>query len=100
MLPSFIHDFPSQRVVFAEGAVARIADEVARLGLTRALVVATPGSGARLGSSIVERLGVCAAGLHAQAVIHVPKPAAEVGLAAARAARADGLVAAGGGAAI
>jgi maleylacetate reductase len=100
MLSSFIHDLPSQRVVFAPGAVARIADEVARLGLARVLVVATPGSGARLGVRIVESLGVCGAGLHAQAMIHVPRPVAEAGLAAARAAGADGLVAAGGGAAI
>ena len=32
--------------------------------------------------------------------MHVPKPVAEAGLAAARDARADGVVAAGGGAAI
>jgi len=100
MLPSFTHDIPSQRVVFAPGAVVRVADEVARLGLARTLVVATPGSGARLGARIVESLGVCSAGLHAQAMIHVPKPVAEAGVAAARAANADGLVAAGGGAAI
>jgi maleylacetate reductase len=100
MLASFTQDIPSQRVVFAPGAVARVGDEAARLGLARALVVATPGSGARLGARVVETLGVCAAGLHAQAMIHVPKPVADAGLAAARAANADGLVAVGGGAAI
>jgi maleylacetate reductase len=100
MLPSFVHDIQPQRVVFAPGAIARIADEAARLGMSRALVVATPGSGARLGGRIVDGLGDRAAGLHAQAMIHVPKPVAQAGLAAARAANADGLVAAGGGAAI
>src|SRR6266480_2463468 len=95
---SFVHDLPAQRVVFAPGAVVRIADEAARLGLNRALVIATPGSGARLGGQLVEILGARAAGLHAQAVLHVPKPVAEAGVAAARGA--DGLVAAGGGAAI
>jgi maleylacetate reductase len=45
-------------------------------------------------------LGARAVGLHAQAAVHVPKAVAESGLAAARAVRADGLVAAGGGAAI
>ena len=64
----------------------------------RALVIATPGSGARLGARLVDILGTRAAGLHAQAVVHVPKAVAEAGLAAA--ADADGLVAAGGGAAI
>jgi maleylacetate reductase len=100
MLSSFVHDLPSQRVVFAPGALARVADEAARLGLNRALVIATPGSGVRLGKRIVENLAGRAAGLHAQAVMHVPKPVADAGLAAARDAKADGLVAAGGGAAI
>ena len=43
MSAAFIHDVPSQRVVFAAGAVARIGDEAARLGMSRALVIATPG---------------------------------------------------------
>jgi maleylacetate reductase len=98
MVAPFIHELQPQRVVFAPGAVARVADEAARLGMNRALVIATPGSGARLGTRLVEILGERAVGLHAQAVIHVPKPVAEAGVAAARAA--DGLVAAGGGAAI
>jgi maleylacetate reductase len=96
----FTHDIPTQRVVFAPGALARIGDEVARLGVSRALVIATPGSGARLGTRIVDILGARAAGLHAQAVVHVPKAVADAGLAAAQASKADGLVAAGGGAAI
>jgi len=62
--------------------------------------VVTPGSGARLGKDIAALLGTRAAGLHAHAVVHVPIAVAEAGLAAARDARADGLVAAGGGAAI
>src|SRR3989449_6638272 len=95
---SFVHALPGQRVVFAPGAVARVADEAARLGFNRALVIATPGSGARLGGRLVEILGARAAGLHAQASLHVPKPVAEAGVAAARGA--DGLVAARGGAAL
>jgi maleylacetate reductase len=98
MVASFVHDIQGQRVVFAPGAVARVADEAARLDLNRALVIATPGSGARLGSRIVDILGPRAAGLHAQAALHVPKAVAEAGVAAARGA--DGLIAAGGGAAI
>jgi maleylacetate reductase len=100
MVASFIHDIPSQRVVFAPGAVARVAEEAARLGINRALVIATPGSGARLGQRLVDILGARAAALHAQAVVHVPKAVADAGLAAARTTQADGLVAAGGGAAI
>jgi maleylacetate reductase len=99
-MTSFTHDVPPQRVVFAAGAVLRTAEEAARLNFSRALIVATPGSGARLGQKIVDLLGARAAGLHAQAVVHVPKTVAAAGLEAARAKDADGLVAVGGGAAI
>jgi len=98
--PSFTHDVSPQRVVFAPGALARIGEEAERLKFSRALVVATPGSGARLGEKIIGLLGARAVGLHAQAVIHVPKAVAEAGLFAAREAKADGLIAAGGGSAI
>jgi maleylacetate reductase len=100
MTSAFTHDLPLQRVVFAPGAIVRVPDEVARLGLSRALVIATPGSGARLGERLLGLLGTRAAGLHARAVVHVPKPVADAGVTAARDAKADGVVAAGGGAAI
>jgi maleylacetate reductase len=99
-MTSFTHDVPPQRVVFASGALTRVADEAARLNIGRALVVATPGSGARLGKKVGELLGARTVGLHAQAVVHVPKAVAEAGLAAARENNADGLIAVGGGAAI
>jgi maleylacetate reductase len=97
---AFTHDVLPQRVVFAAGAVLRTAEEAERLNFSRALVVATSGSGARLGQKVIDLLGGRVAGLHAQAVLHVPKVVAAVGLEAARAANADGLVAVGGGAAI
>jgi maleylacetate reductase len=97
---AFTHDVPPQRVVFAAGALARVGDEAARLNFSRALVIATPGSGARLGQKVVELLDARAVGLHAQAVIHVPKAVANAGLQAARESKADGLVAVGGGSAI
>jgi maleylacetate reductase len=97
---AFTHDVPPQRVVFASGALTRVAQEAERLNIGRALIVATPGSGARLGNKVSDILGTRAIGLHAQAVIHVPKAVAETGLKAARETKADGLVAVGGGAAI
>jgi hypothetical protein len=33
MTPSFTHDVPSQRVVFASGALTRVGEEAERLGL-------------------------------------------------------------------
>jgi maleylacetate reductase len=100
MSTPFVHDLPPQRVVFAAGGVQRVAEEAERLAMRRALVVATPGSGTRLGQQVVGLLGARAAGLYAEAVVHVPKPVAEGGLAATREAKADGLVAVGGGSAI
>ena len=97
---AFTHDVPPQRVVFASGAINRVGDEAAQLKIERALVVATPGSGARLGQKVSDLLGARAVGLHAQAVMHVPKAVAEAGLKAARANNADGLIAVGGGSAI
>lgn len=100
MGPAFTHDVPPQRVVFASGGLGHISAEAQRLAISHALVVATPGSGARLGRRVVELLAARAAGLHAQAVVHVPKNVAEAGVATACASKADGLVAVGGGAAI
>jgi maleylacetate reductase len=96
----FIHDAPTQRLVYAPGAIARVTEEAARLGMERALVVATPGSGARLGAHVKDLLGALAAGLHAHAVIHVPREIAAAGLQATKEADADGLIAVGGGSAI
>src|SRR5215216_5343316 len=100
MIAPFIHDIPSQRIVFAPGAVGQVADETTRLGMARALVIATPGSGAKLGARVRDLLGARAAGLHAQAVIHVPRAIAAAGVQAAQAVNADGLVVVGGGSAI
>ena len=98
MTASFVHEIQSQRVVFAAGAIARVADEAARLGMGRALVIATPGSGARLGARLVEfwvrarpgcmrrRWSTCRRRWRKRASQRRPD--------------ADGLVAAGGGAAI
>jgi maleylacetate reductase len=100
MVPAFVYSAPTQRVVFGAGALGRLAEELERIGLHRVLVVATPGGGTRLGARLVALLGARTVGLHAEAVIHVPRSVAEAGLAAARERSADGVVAVGGGSAI
>src|SRR5260370_270221 len=63
----FVHDVPQQRVVFAPGAVARVAEEAARLKFARALVIATPDSGARLRARTTDQPCRRACGRHAVA---------------------------------
>jgi maleylacetate reductase len=100
MTAPFVHDVPAQRVVYRTGAVSLIGDEVDRLRLRRLLIVATSGSGVRLGSRVRDLLGDRAVELHAEAVMHVPRRVAVGGVAAVRKAQADGIVAVGGGSAI
>jgi maleylacetate reductase len=100
MVPAFVYNPPTQRVVFGAGSLGRLAEEIERIGLQRVLVVATPGGGARLGDRLVALLGARTVGVHAEAVIHVPRSVAEIGLATARERNADGVVAVGGGSAI
>jgi len=90
--------FPS-RVVFGAGSVARLPQEVEKLGARRALVLSTPGRAAdvkRLAATLGERY----AGLYDKAVRHVPIEVAEDARRAAQAANADCCVAVGGGSTI
>src|SRR5262249_59525309 len=84
--------------VRGRGARARGGGGGGGRGWTRAGGTAPREGGPRLGGGLVEILGAGGGGLHAQASLHVPKPVAEAGVAAARGT--DGLIAAGGGAAI
>ena len=38
----FVYDMPAHRVIFERGSIARLPEEVKRLGASRALVVSTP----------------------------------------------------------
>lgn len=98
MVPSFIHTALPARVVFGAGALARLADELAQLGITRAMVLTTPQR--RRGEAVVAALGAKAAGLFAEATMHTPVEVTERALAAVTEHSADGLVAIGGGSTI
>jgi maleylacetate reductase len=96
---SFTSNLGCARVVFGSGAVARLADEIASLGLSRVLVVCTPRRRA-LAERLTAELGNRACGIFAEAQEHVPD---DVAVAARRAldhAGADGVLALGGGSAI
>ncbi|MER6672738.1 maleylacetate reductase [Streptomyces sp. NPDC000983] len=84
------------RVVFGAGRSARLTDEVAALGLDRVLVLSTPGQ-RELARQVADGLGDRAAGVFAEARMHVPAETAAAACAVAAELGADGCVAVGGG---
>jgi maleylacetate reductase len=89
------------RVLFDAPAAATVADEVARLKLSRVLLVRSPGDrSAREAQSIAAALGDLLSATFADALVHVPIETLEACVAAHTEAHADGIVAIGGGSAI
>jgi len=84
------------RVVFGQGTVATLADEAARLGSTRVLVLSTPEQ-RDLAAMAVDLLGERAAGIFAGARMHVPVHVVREARAVADQLNADGFVTIGGG---
>ncbi|MFD1560955.1 maleylacetate reductase [Paraburkholderia silviterrae] len=95
----FVYQGTPSRVVFAWGALATLPAEVERLGARRALILSTPEQRA-LADQVAQVLGERAAGVHAQAVMHVPVEVAHAARDAAAALDADCCVAVGGGSTI
>jgi maleylacetate reductase len=87
------------RVVFGAGSLSRLPDEVAALGLTRVLVLCSPEQEVT-GKQVAAALGDRAAGMLAEARMHVPIEVAHRARALAAELGADGCVAVGGGSAI
>ncbi|MDI3406236.1 maleylacetate reductase [Streptomyces cavernicola] len=98
-MSSFVYDALPMRVVFGSGSLARVADEVERLGLQRVLVLCTPQQ-RELADQVAELLGNRAAGVFDQARMHVPVETVEAAGTVAVDLEADGWVAAGGGSTI
>jgi maleylacetate reductase len=92
----FTYETLPGRVLFGAGCLERLADEVAKLGAGRALVLCTPGKRA-LAEGAARRLGDRAAGIYDRAVMHTPIEVAEAGRAEASRLGADCYVAIGGG---
>ncbi|GAB3861773.1 maleylacetate reductase [Nocardioides maradonensis] len=93
---SFTYEALPMRVVFGPGSLARLGEEVDRLGLSRVLVLSTPGQRA-LGDRAAALLGDRCVGVHDQARMHVPVATVDEAMAVADELGADGFVAAGGG---
>ncbi|SEF14989.1 maleylacetate reductase [Rhizobiales bacterium GAS191] len=92
----FVYEALPARVVFGHGTFRQLPDEVARLGLERALVLATPQQ-AQEAERIAATLGGRSVGTYAGAVMHTPVEVTAQAMDVVAARRADGVVAVGGG---
>ncbi len=93
---TFVYDAHPARVIFGSGTLSQLPDEVARLGLERALVLATPLQEAEA-RELTARLGGRSVGVYAGAAMHTPVAVTEDAMRFVAERRADGLVAVGGG---
>jgi alcohol dehydrogenase class IV/protocatechuate 3,4-dioxygenase beta subunit len=84
------------RIVFGSGTIARLRDEVGRLGATRVLLVHDPGL-AGAADRAAETLGAAVAARFDGVAMHTPVEVTERALAVATDARVDCLVSLGGG---
>ncbi|MCW2508612.1 MAG: Maleylacetate reductase [Modestobacter sp.] len=99
MTRSFTYQALPMRVVFGAGALAKLPDEVAALGLGRVLVLCSPEQ-EETGQRVAAALGERSAGVLAEARMHVPIEVARRARELAAELGADGCVAVGGGSAV
>jgi maleylacetate reductase len=98
-MQGFTFDQPASRVIFGAGSFDCVQEEVKRLGSKRALVLSTPEQ-RKDAEEAARRLGPMAAGIFAEAVMHVPIETAREARATALRLDADCCVAIGGGSTI
>jgi alcohol dehydrogenase class IV len=98
-MQGFVYDQLPARVVFGAGTLDSLAAEADRLGLSKLLVLSTPGQ-VRLAEQAAAQLGSRGAGLYPHARMHVPIETALAARAEASRLGADGTVAIGGGSTI
>ena len=95
---NFTHDSFASRVLFGPGMRARAGDELERLGVRRAVVIA--GSRADEAEAFANTLGTRCAGVFAGARMHTPVDVTDKALVTVQSLGADCLVAYGGGSSI
>jgi len=93
---TFVYQPLQTRVIFGSGTLARLSDELERLGVRKALMLSTAGKEPQA-RAIALTAGDRVAGLFAGAVMHTPVGVTEAAVALARDLDVDGLVAVGGG---
>jgi maleylacetate reductase len=93
---AFVYNGLPARVVFGAGALARLPEELDRLGAKRALVLSTPEQASSAGR-VAKALGARCAGSYDKAAMHVPVEIADDARRVARELGADCCVTVGGG---
>jgi maleylacetate reductase len=96
---AFLYEAFPIRVLFGVGTVAQLEPEVQRLGITRALVLATPGRQPQT-AKLAALLGDRSAGVFAGAKMHTPVSVTDEAMRVVAETSADGLVSLGGGSTI
>jgi maleylacetate reductase len=96
VLENFTFDGLPMRVVFGDGTLSALPDEVERLGCKRVLVLCTPEQRDQA-AMVAERLDGRAVGVFDQATMHTPVTVTETALAVVRERDVDGVVSVGGG---
>jgi maleylacetate reductase len=97
--PVAVHQDVARRVLIGPGALALVPEEVERLGAARVLLVATPSASA-VAEDLVAGLGERLAARFDRPVAHTPVPVTAEAMSVVAGARADCVVALGGGSAI
>jgi len=93
---TFIYNGLPARVVFGAGAIAKLPEEVERLGAKRALVLSTPEQ-RDSAEKVARALGARCVGTYDKAAMHVPSDIAEDARRVARELGADCCLTVGGG---
>jgi alcohol dehydrogenase class IV len=96
MMQNFTYQAAPMRVIFGAGTLSQLKSEVARLGISRALVLATPNQ-VQQASMVAELLDDRATGIFTQAEMHTPVSVTDRAMAYATELKVDGVVAIGGG---
>src|SRR5260221_2143154 len=95
-MQGFTYQTAPMRVIFGAGTLSQLPNDLARLGISRALVLATPNQAVQA-SNVAAMLGSRAAGVFAEAAMHTPVDVTDRAMAHVRELEVDGVVSIGGG---
>ena len=98
-MQAFTYDALPGRVVFGNGSLSRLKDELERLHLSRILVLSTPHQ-RDMAEQVSQQLGSLSVGVYDQAKMHVPVETANAAVEHVHDIDADGSIAIGGGSTI